>query len=84
MHLFHSGTADVRSAIKIHDVLTVYREYPPDISGISKPAGKIKIIDTLGDYYYVGEVVDGYAEPGYLALKGGVACLVTTRVKGGR
>jgi hypothetical protein len=81
VHLFHSGTEDVRSAIKVNDILTVYREYPPDISGISKAAGKVKVIGTLGDYYFEGEVVEGHIFPGYLALKGTVACLVTTRFK---
>jgi|SRR6185369_17731356 len=81
LHLFHSGTEDVRNAIKINDVLTVYREYPPDISGIAKESGRVKIIASLGDYYFEGEVIEGYAEPGYLAVKGIVACLITTRFK---
>jgi hypothetical protein len=81
VHLFHSGTQDVRSAIRVNDILTVYREYPPDISGISKAYGKVKVIGTLGDYYFEGEVVEGYVLPGYIALKGTVACLVTTRFK---
>jgi hypothetical protein len=81
VHLFHSGTEDVRSAIKVNDILTVYREYPPDISGISKAYGKVKIIGSLGDYYFEGEVVEGYVLPGYIALKGSVACFVTTRFK---
>ena len=81
LHLFHSGTEDVRNAIKVGDLLTVYREYPPDISGLSPVSGKVKIIGTLGDYYFEGEVVEGYAEPGYLALKGTVGCLITTRFK---
>jgi hypothetical protein len=81
VHLFHSGTADVRSTIKIDDVLTVYREYPPDISGISRESGKVKIIGHLGDYYFEGVVVEGYVIPGYLAVKGSVACLITTRFK---
>ena len=81
VHLFHSGTEDVRNAIKVGDLLAAYREYPPDISGISKASGRVKVLGTLGDYYFEGEVVEGYVEPGYLALKGTVACLVTTRFK---
>jgi len=81
VHLFHSGTADVRSAIKVGDLLTVNREYPPDISGLSTASGKVKVIGTLGDYYFEGEVVEGFVEPGYLALKGTTACLITTRFK---
>jgi len=81
LHMFHSGTNDVKKAIKINDVLTVVREYPPDISGVTKETGKVKVIATLGDYYLEGEVVDGYAEPGSLAMKGTVGCLITTRFK---
>jgi hypothetical protein len=81
VHLFHSGTEDVRNAIKTGDVLTVYREFPPDISGLSKETGKVRIIGTLGDYYFEGEVIEGYVIPGYLAIKGTVACLITTRFK---
>jgi hypothetical protein len=81
VHLFHSGTEDIRNAIKVGDLLMAYREYPPDISGISKASGKVKIIGTLGDYYFEGEVVEGFVAPGYLALKGTVACFITTRLK---
>ena len=81
VHLFHSGTQDVRATIKVGDVLSAFKEYPPDISGLSKASGKVRIIGTLGDYYFEGEVVEGYVEPGYLALKGTTACLITTRFK---
>jgi len=81
VHLFHSGTQDVRSSIKAGDLLTAYREYPPDISGLATASGKVKVIGTLGDYYFEGEVVEGFVEPGYLALKGTTACLITTRFK---
>ena len=81
VHMFHSGTEDVKNAIKLGDVLIVYREYPPDISGMAKESGKVKVIGTLGDYYFEGEVIEGAVEPGYQAMKGTVACLVTTRFK---
>jgi len=84
VHLFHSGTEDVRNTIKVNDVLTVYREYPPDISGLTPVSGKVRVLGSLGDYYFEGEMIEGYAEPGYLALKGTVACLITTRVKSKR
>ena len=79
VHLFHSGTADVRSAVRVNDVLVVYRELPPDLPGKPVEAGKVRIVAVLGDYYFEGELIEGYAEPGYLALKGPVACLITTR-----
>ena len=81
VHLFHSGTADVRSAIRVNDVLVVHREFPPDVAGRSTESGKVRIVAVLGDYYFEGELVEGFAEPGFLALKGPVACLITTRLK---
>jgi hypothetical protein len=81
VHMFHSGTKDVKSAIKVNDVLTVYSEYPPVIPDASKETGKVKVIATLGDYYFEAEVIEGSVQPGYLALKGTVACLITTRLK---
>jgi hypothetical protein len=84
LHMFHSGTQDVKSAIVVHDVLTVYREYPPDISGATKETGKVRVTATLGDYYFEAEVIEGYVQPGSIALKGTVACLITTRLKARR
>jgi hypothetical protein len=81
VHLFHSGTKDVTASIRIGDVLTVYHEYPPDIWTVTKQTGKVKVISTIGDYYFEGKVVEGYVQPGSLAMKGGVACIITTRLK---
>jgi hypothetical protein len=81
VHMFHSGTPDVRTAIKINDVLTVYRDYPPDLGVVTKQTGKVKVINTLGDYYFAGEVIEGFVQPGSLALKGTVACIITTHLK---
>ncbi|MCM0084242.1 hypothetical protein L4X63_21905 [Geomonas sp. Red32] len=81
VHMFHSGTPDVTSAVKINDVLVVYREYPPDLWTVSKQTGKVKVISILGPYYFEGEVVEGFVQPGSLALKGNVACIITTRLK---
>ena len=81
IYLFHSGTDDVKNAIKVNDVLTVYREYPPDFSLESMEAGKVRILFPLGDYYYKGEVVEGAVQPGYLAKKGTVACFIISCTK---
>jgi len=81
VHMFHSGTEDVKRAIKINDVLTVLRKYPPELSGSTMESGKVRVVATLGDYYFVGEVIEGFAEPGYLAVKGRVGCRITTRLK---
>jgi hypothetical protein len=81
LHLFHSGTEEVKRAIKINNVLTVYREDFPEIPGSAKETGKVRVLATLGEYYFVGEMIEGFAEPGYLAVKGTVRCLITTRLK---
>jgi hypothetical protein len=78
IYLFHSGTEEVRKTINVNDVLTVYREYPPDFSPGSTEAGKVRILFPLGDYYFKGEVVEGVIKPGYLAKKGMVACFITS------
>ncbi|MCM0083916.1 hypothetical protein L4X63_20240 [Geomonas sp. Red32] len=81
VHLFHSGTPDVRSLIKVGNVLTVYHEYPPDLWTQTSQTGKIKVTGTIGDYYFDGEIIEGLAQPGNLAIKDNAACLITTRIK---
>ncbi|WP_224981970.1 hypothetical protein [Geomonas agri] len=81
VHMFHSGTQDVRNASKTGDILTIYREYPPDLGVVTKQTGKIKVIGTIGDYYFEGHVIEGFAQPGSLAMKGTTACIITTRLK---
>jgi len=77
VYLFHSGMGTVKKAICAGDVLSVYREYPSDISSESKVVGKVRILIPLGDYYFKGEMVEGEARPGDLAKKGIVACYIT-------
>jgi hypothetical protein len=83
IYLFHSGTDEVRKTINVDDVLTVYREYPPDCLPGSTEAGKVRILCPLGDYYFEGEVVEGAIHPGYLAKKGTVAFFITSFTKNG-
>lgn len=83
IYLFHSGTDEVRKLINVNDVLTVYRESPPDIAPGSTEAGKVRILFPLGDYYFEGEVIEGAIQPGNLAKKGKVACLITAFKKNG-
>jgi NADH:ubiquinone oxidoreductase subunit K len=71
--LFQSGTADVKKAITIGDVLLVYRESKKqDV----KEVGKIKVLSYVGDDYMRGEVVEGELQAGDIAKKEGVAGLV--------
>jgi hypothetical protein len=71
--LFQSGTADVKKAISMGDVLVVYREGPKHEL---KEVGKIKILSYSGEDYLKGEVVEGEIKAGDIAKKGEVASLV--------
>jgi hypothetical protein len=72
-YLFHSGTADVKNAIHVHDVLTVYHI---DASCQMKQVGTIKILSYLGETYLTGQVLDGEIRANDIARKNGVSCLV--------
>jgi len=78
IYLFHSGTADVRRAIKVSDVLKVYREYPSGFPWEVKEIGKVRILENAGEHYFKGEVIEGEVEPGFLAKKGRVSCFITS------
>jgi hypothetical protein len=71
--LFQSGTADVKKAISIGDILVVYAEGPKHKL---KEVGKIKILSYSGEDYLKGEVVEGEIKAGDIAKKGEVASLV--------
>jgi hypothetical protein len=71
--LFESGTADVKKAISMGDVLVVYREGPKHEL---KEVGKIKVLSYAGEDYLKGEVVEGEIKAGDIAKKGEVASLV--------
>ena len=71
--LFQSGTADVKKAISINDVLVVFREGPKHEL---KEVGKIKVLSYAGEDYLKGEVLEGEIKAGDIAKKGEVASLV--------
>lgn len=81
VYMFHSGTHDVQSAIRIGDVLTVYHDYPPDPLAATKQTGVVKVISTIGNYYFLGHVIEGVVQPGSLAMKGTTACIITFQPK---
>jgi hypothetical protein len=83
IYLFHNGTEEVRKTINVNDVLTVYREYPADFSLETKEVGKVRILSTSGEYYFEAEVIEGYVQPGNVAIKGTVACYITAFKKKG-
>jgi hypothetical protein len=66
LYLIHSGTEEANNTINVNDVLTVFREYPPDFALGSNETGKARILIPLGDYYFEGEVVEGAMQPAIL------------------
>lgn len=76
VHLFHSGTADVKKEICLNDVVTVYRE----IGGAKNPTtievGQVKVLSYVDDHYFEAEVVKGEVKPGDIARKESAACLI--------
>jgi hypothetical protein len=71
--LFESGTADVKKAISVGDLLTVYRENGKhELMAV----GKIRVLSYIGEDYLKGEVVEGDVRTGDIAKKGDVAGLV--------
>jgi hypothetical protein len=73
VHLFHSGTNDVKETIHVNDVLIVHRITP---TCEVKDVGKIKVMGFIGENYIKGEVVEGEIKPDDIAKKGNVSCLV--------
>jgi hypothetical protein len=71
--MFQSGTADVRKAINVNDILLVYRE---STTHEFKVVGKIKVLSYIGEDYLKGEVIEGELKIGDVAKKGGVASLI--------
>ena len=76
VHLFHSGTADVKKEICLNDVIKVYRE----TGGAKNPkvieVGQVKVESYVGDHYFEAEVVKGEIRPGDIAKKETATCLV--------
>jgi hypothetical protein len=74
--LFQSGTADIKAAVGVHDTLVVYRR---EHKGAMVQVGKLTVVSYVGEYYMLGEVVEGVINKGDLATRNGVACLVVSQ-----
>ena len=75
VHLFHSGTRDITSAVHSGDIFTVYR-----ISSSCKmeEVGKVRFVNFVGDTYMEAEVIDGELKAGDIAKKGNISCLMVS------
>ena len=76
VHLFHSGTADVKKDICLNDVIPVYRETPSGSHVNVKEVGQVKVLSYVGEHYFEAEVVKGEIKVGDVAKKEGAYCLV--------
>jgi hypothetical protein len=76
VHLFHSGTADVKKEVCVNDVIPVYRELMTGGSTQTKEVGKIKVLSYVGEHYIEAEVVTGEVKPGDIAKKVSAGCLI--------
>ena len=77
LYLFH-GAADDLKTLKVNDVLAVYRVPPPFYRAKTAETGRVRILSFQGDHYVEAVVVDGAIQPGSLAMKGNVACFITS------
>jgi len=76
VHLFHSGTADVKKEICLNDVITVYRESGGAKNPKTTEVGKVKVLSYAGEHYFEAEVVKGEVKPGDIAKKDTASCLI--------
>ncbi len=76
VHLFHSGTADVKREICLNDVIPVYRETMAGGHTTSQEVGKVKVLSYVGEHYFEAEVVAGKIKVGDVAKKTTATCLV--------
>ena len=76
LHLFHSGTADVKKDICVNDVIPVYRETPAGSHINVREVGQVKVLSYVGEHYFEAVVVKGEIKVGDVAKKEGAYCLV--------
>jgi hypothetical protein len=73
VHLFQSGTPEIRKEISIHDTLTVLR--PGESCALVK-VGRIEVVSFSGRYYVIGKIISGEIKTGDIAQKGTIACII--------
>ncbi len=76
VHLFHSGTADVKKEICLNDVIPVYRETMAGGHTTIQEVGKVKVLSYAGEHYFEAKVVEGKIKVGDVAKKETASCLV--------
>lgn len=71
--LFHSNTREMQKAVRVNDILPVYRE---DESCVFRKVGIIKVLSRTGDHYIKAEVIEGTLRLNDIAKTGAAAFLV--------
>ena len=73
IHLFQSGTQEIRKEISVHDTLTVFR---PGESCEFEEVGRIEVVSFSGRYYLLGKIIGGKIITGDIAKKASIACII--------
>lgn len=76
VHLFHSGTAELKKIFCVNDVLPVYNDYLAGGNVRSKKVGTVQILSYIGDNYLEAKVLEGEVERGDIARKENAACVI--------
>lgn len=84
IHLFHSGTADVKSEIALNDLIPVYRASTVGYQPIKtqeqvktlKEVGSVKVLSYIDEHHFEAEVVKGEIKVGDIAKKETAGLLV--------
>jgi hypothetical protein len=74
VHLFHSGTADVKKEVDLNDTIPVYRQVGkhPQL----KEVGQVKVLSYIDDHHFEAEIVKGEIKVGDIAKKESAGMLV--------
>jgi hypothetical protein len=84
VHLFHSGTADVKSEIALNDLIPVYRAttigYQPaktqEQVKTLKEVGLVKVLSYIDEHHFEAEIMKGEIKVGDIAKKDAAGLLV--------
>lgn len=55
IHLFHSGTADVKKEIALNDVIPVYRQTGKTAQ--LKEVGQVKVLSFIDDHHFEAKII---------------------------
>lgn len=74
VHLFHSGTADVKKVIALNDVIPVYRQ--TGRTAQLKEVGQVRVLTFIDEHHFEAEIVKGEIKVGDIVKKESAGLLV--------